>query len=100
MIVKHTYLFTYALCLIPQCSRLFEDGYVAVHLSGNKAISVSGLIIGEVVNKPVIVSVFGSEYFNLQLEGFVMVSKLCKHSNKAVTFISGNDVGLRQWRCV
>lgn len=63
--VKFTFAF--------QSKRVFENGYVAITLYGDKSMYSSSLIIGELTNKPTIISVFSSEYFTLQLDTFNMV---------------------------
>lgn len=56
-----------------QHRRVFESWYAVVQFWGNKFVRSSCLIIGEVVEKPVIVSAFGLECFSLQLDAFLAV---------------------------
>lgn len=44
-----------------------------IQLSANKYLTRNGLIIGEAANRPVILAVFGSKYFNLTLDAFIWV---------------------------
>lgn len=59
-----------------QNSVLLEDIYNKVSGCGNIEIQVCALITGEVVKKPLRITVYGSTYFDLSLDTYIWVSRI------------------------